>query len=404
AETDEHGIGSKEIKLAHEVNMGNWTIRAIMDGTTTEKNIKVERYTLPKFKTTVSLDKTWYKPGDKGQITGEVKYFFGKPVSGGKVQITLSTFDIDFTPFTTVNANTSADGFFSLNFTVPNYVVGQTLEQGLGMLKADISVTDTAGQEQTLSKAAPIAEGGVEVSLIPESGDLAVGINNQVYVVTTTPNGEAVSAEVVISDSEENALATLTTNEHGMGAFEMVPAENDTVLIVTATTADDSVKVTRTLSAGGNTEAILLRADRTIYEVGDTATLEARVGKSLDRIYLDMVKDGRTIALKTLEVVDGQVVHTFDIDNSMEGEILASVYYLTNKGHIVRDQKKIYVRPANELQVTLNAPEASYLPGEIATVNVDVQDSNGNGVTAAVGINIVDEAVFALQKVQPGLL
>jgi hypothetical protein len=402
--TDEYGIASIPFKLAHEVNMGNWVVRAIVDGTTTEKTVKVDRYTLPKFKTTVDLNKTWYKPGDTVQITGEVRYFFGKPVSGGTVEVTASTFDIDFTPFQTTSTSTNEEGLFSLEFTVPNYVVGQTLEQGKGMLKLDLAVTDTAGQQQTLSKAAPIAEGAVEVSLIPESGDLALGMSNDIYVVTTDPNGGAVQAMVLIKDTDDVLLAEIQTNEQGMGTFYLTPNQSEITLNVEATAGEDFVKVSRTLASGGHTESVLLRADKTLYEVGDTALLEARVGTDLERVFLDMVQDGKTIDVRTLDILDGKAVHMFDIDNTMEGEIMASVYYLTTKGHIIRDQKKIYVRPSNELSVTLSAPEATYLPGELAKVDVEVVDRAGQGVPAAVGVNIVDEAVFALQEVQPGLL
>jgi len=403
--TDDFGIGSVQIKLAHEVNMGNWVIRAMVDGTETEKTVKVDRYTLPKFKTTVALDKTWYKPGDTATISGDARYFFGKPVSGGTVELTASTFDIDFTPFQTTSTTTNEEGLFSVEFTLPSYVVGQVLEQGKGMLKVDLAVTDAAGQQQTLSKAAPIAEGAIEVALIPESGDLAIGMTNDVYVVTNSPNGDAAPALVVIKDADENVLGEVNTNEYGMGAFQLTPAQKETTLLLEVVGGDESMTtVTRTLVAGDDVEAILLRADQTIYEVGDTVTLQALVGETEERVYLDMVRDGKTIDVRTLTVADGQATHAFDIDNSMEGEILASVYYLTNTGRIIRDQKKLYVRPANALQVSLTVPQPTYLPGEMATVHVDVTDNDGKGVPAAVGVNIVDEAVFALQEVQPGLL
>ena len=47
--------------------------------------------------------------------------------------------------------------------------------------------------------------------------------------------------------------------------------------------------------------------------------------------------------------------------------------------------------------------KALYRPGEDAVLRVDVTDEEGRPAVAAVGLNIVDEAVYALQDTKPGL-
>ena len=401
--TDEYGIASVTIKLAHELNMGQWTLRAVLGTTISEKTITVDRYVLPKFKTTATLDRTWYAPGDTVTLQGEARYFFGQPVAGGTVHIVASTFDIDFSAFADVTAQTNEEGLFSVELTMPSYVVGTALEQGKGLLKIDITVTDTADQEQTISKTAPVAEGGVDVILVPESGELAAGIQNEIFVVTNDPLGTPLAAEVTISYDDE-LLTTVTTGASGLGSFTFVPGTEPTTLQLKAVAGDESVEVERTLAVGQDSATVLLRTDKSVYKVGDTVTLEVRVGEATQRVFVDMVHGGRTIDLRTVEIEKGAAGHAFDIDPSMEGDVLVSAFYVTDSGTIVRDQKLIFVESANELTVTMAAQKSTYLPGEDATIDVHVSDKDGKGVAAAVGMQIVDEAVFALQEVQPGLL
>src|SRR5262245_13139604 len=99
--TSEFGIVHSDFVLADEVNMGDYRIRAINGEHQSEKTVEVKRYVLPKFKSVVTTDKTYYLPKEtiKGEL--QVDYFFGKPVAGGKVQVKASTFDVAFKEFKT---------------------------------------------------------------------------------------------------------------------------------------------------------------------------------------------------------------------------------------------------------------------------------------------------------------
>src|SRR6185436_5564740 len=59
--------------------------------------------------------------------------------------------------------------------------------------------------------------------------------------------------------------------------------------------------------------------------------------------------------------------------------------------------------PANDLNLSYEPNKQTYLPGEEATIRLRVSDDQNRPVTAAVGLNIVDESVFALQEMQPGM-
>ena len=76
------GIAAVDFTLADEVNMGTYTLRAILPQGQAEKKVRVERYVLPKFKTTLTTEKPYYLPGDTVKGSVQADYFFGKPVAG----------------------------------------------------------------------------------------------------------------------------------------------------------------------------------------------------------------------------------------------------------------------------------------------------------------------------------
>src|SRR5690349_2420384 len=87
----------------------------------------------------------------------------------------------------------------------------------------------------------------------------------------------------------------------------------------------------------------------------------------------------------------------------MSGTLSISAYRITPRGDTIRDRKIVYVDPANQLHLSYDLDKTTYLPGENASIRLHVSDGDNQPVQAAVGLNIVDESVFALQEMQPGM-
>src|SRR4029077_6344679 len=59
-------------------------------------------------------------------------------------------------------------------------------------------------------------------------------------------------------------------------------------------------------------------------------------------------------------------------------------------------------QPADELKIETSLDEPVYKPGGEARIGFQVTNRRGEGVQAALGLEIVDQAVFALAEKQPG--
>ena len=88
------GVAAVDFTLADEVNMGVYTLRALLPEGQSEKKVRVERYVLPKFKSALTTDKPFYLPGETVNGSVQADYFFGKPVAGGNVTVEVETVDI----------------------------------------------------------------------------------------------------------------------------------------------------------------------------------------------------------------------------------------------------------------------------------------------------------------------
>lgn len=401
--TGDFGIASTTFKLATEVNEGTYRIRATVGEVQTEKAVTVGKYSLPKFNVAVSLDKAFYVVGDTVKGTLNARYFFGKPVAGGAVAVTLYGYDVEFTPFATLNGTTDAEGLYAFETKLPGYLVGQPLEQGKALVRVTAEVADTAGQKVTKELALTVAQHPIELIVIPESGTVVPGVENRFHVFVQDPAGGPVAADVRVTIGEEQI--DLATDADGLGTFEWVPGDGMLSMVVQVSHSQgNAVQANFQFEPGASGEALLVRTDRAVYEVGDTAFVTILAPDRSDRIYLDVLRRGQIVREEAMDLVDGQALAEIDLDDQMTGDLVFSAYYLTQNGRIIRDEKLAYVDGADALRIEVTPDRDLYAPGEPTKVDFKVTRKDGSPAVAALGVQIVDEAVFALTDARPGLL
>lgn len=403
-ETDDFGIAAGEFVLANELNMGTWTIAATVDGVTTERAVTVERYVLPKFNVVAQPDREYYAPGDTIEMFIDAQYFFGQPVANGAVLVEPYTFDVGFNPLPPVEADLDASGITRVEVPVPDFLVGLPLEQGGTFLRVDVSVTDATEHTQTISRSLPIVNGDLVVTVVP-AGSIVPGVANTFYVITSDPVGRATPASCELTFGD--ASLEFETNARGMGEITVQPAEGTTSLdfSISATADDRTASRDFSFDTGFAAEhgAISLRTDAAVYAVGDLIEYSIVTGSAVPRVFLDVIRSGQTLKTQTIELEDGRAEGVIQVTADMTGTLKIDAYLVTTDANVVRGDALVWVEDANALDVVFSTPEDIYRPGEEGQIDVRVTDEDGAGVVAAVGMTVVDEAVFALQDMRPGL-
>ncbi|MBP5405689.1 hypothetical protein J6Z19_00890 [bacterium] len=408
--TSRYGIFSADFKLANLVSLGNYQLSALIDGViAAQKTLTVEKYVLPKFGIEFSADKGFYLPGEtmEGEIVSN--YFYGKPVSNGIIHIEAKTSDVSETTFQTIDATLSQDGKYTFSIKLPNYFTGSTLEQGNAKVKLEITVTDTADHAQSVVKYLTVAQSPVIATLVPAAGKMLPGTEQTMYLILTDPQGNPVSGKAAIKASGESVEQNV--DESGFAEFKMVLPEDGkvTVGIKYDGKTYESVKYFKN---DGNAEFIFLSTDSPIYDAGEDVEVSVFTGfdpnaeqPSMlpDRAYLDVVVEDQIRLTKVVELKEGKGKISLPLDETMHGVVEFLAYYLTKEGNIIRSSKAVYVRKASSLSVEFSTDKEEYKPRETAKARFTVKDVEGKPAPAALGVAMVDEAVFHVMDFVPGM-
>ncbi|MGQ9524589.1 MAG: alpha-2-macroglobulin family protein [Armatimonadota bacterium] len=400
--TSEFGVAYAEFQLADEINLGSYRITATVGKDIAERVVKVDRYVLPKFRVTLKPDKTFYMPGDI--LTGDVQadYFFGKPVAG-RVEVRLATFDVGFNDFAVVEGTLDASGHFQFTQKLPTFFAGVPLEQGNAFVKIETTVTDTADHKETITSIVPVAKDPIRVTIVPESTGIVPKVPNLIYVVTSYPDGTPAKTHLRVTTSDQEPIET-DADTSGIAVLEITPTDTQFSLTVAAVDASGKVgKAQGQFASTWGEESLLVRTDKAIYSVGQPVVVTVFSPVKTGTVYIDIVRNRQTALTKAAELVNGRADLVIDLANDLAGTLEVHAYRITRSGQIIRDTQVIFVNPANDLNIAVDVGAPSYPPGSKARIGFRVTDTSGGPVVAALGINIVDESVFALQDMQPGM-
>jgi uncharacterized protein YfaS (alpha-2-macroglobulin family) len=399
---DNFGVGYAQFLLADEVNHGDYVIRAMLDGEKVEKTVNVKRYVLPKFKITLATDKEYYMPGGRMQGDVDVQYFFGKPVVEGKVKVTVFRYDVGFKEEAIIEGVTGKDGHYRFTYDLPGYFAGQPLEKGDAFLRFDVEVIDPTNHSEKISAKKKVVQDLISLAVVPEGGTLKPGIENRLYVLATYPDGTPCIARIEMGINGRRLKST--TDAYGIAEFEYTPHEPEISIQVSA--IDDkgeTARIERTFEAARSGEQIAIRMVRGIYRVGERITIDLLTTKRSGRAYLDIIKDNQTILTKSIMINNGRGRISLNATPEMSGSIWLHAYIITQGINIVRDTRFCFVHAADELAIDVLADQDTYEPGQDGRITFTVTDRNGKPMVAALCVAVVDEAVFAVSELKPGL-
>lgn len=402
--TSPYGIAAADFALADQVNAGDYSLSAMLGGATAQRSVSVRTYTLPKFRVELSTDRASYQPG--GTIQGELRatYTFGQPVAGAQVHLTADEFIERFHTFATLDGTTDATGLYRFTIKLDQALIGQELTGGGAIVKLDAQITAKAGGEQHKTLDVNVTSQPLRVELVPESGELLRGVPNRIYVVTSTPEGRPVSARVTAGIG--GASQSVETSRLGVGHLEVTPDATASEVALTLTAVDPTgarSELVRKLPIGVQPDGVLLRPDRAVYRVGDEVRLELFATGPTGRVFIDVVKEHRTVMMHAVDVKSGRGSVTFALPADLAGTLQLCAYSLRGDGDIVRDVRLIQVHGRDQLRVSVQSAKPQYAPGETAVLDFAVSRADGSPAPAALGIVGVDEAVYALYDMRPGL-
>jgi uncharacterized protein YfaS (alpha-2-macroglobulin family) len=413
-QTDKFGIASAEFALADEVNLGAYHLRALMGesdaapSNSAEITLNVERYVLPKFKIAVEFagkekkTKRGYRPGDHVKGTVQANYFFGKPVDGAEISVKVSSIDVAIFDAGSVRGKTDRDGSYEFDLKLPAYFAGRPLTQGAARVLIEATVKDSAGHAESRGEPIMVSESPLLVAAIPEGRTLVPGLENQVFLLTSYPDGTPARTDLTVH-APDGSSQHATTDDGGVAEIRFRAGAGTQALTVEGSDKEGNhMSSTIQLQTRGGQDQILLRTERAIYRAGDAIRLKVFSTQNRGTAYVDVVKEGQTILTRDLDIENGQAALTLSATPEMAGTLDFSAYLFGRDARPLADHRLIFVQPADELRIEATANASVYKPGDDARIRFRVTNAKGQGISAALGLQVVDEAVFALAEKQPG--
>jgi uncharacterized protein YfaS (alpha-2-macroglobulin family) len=412
-ETDKFGIASTEFALADEVNLGTYHLRALLGESEAPTNsaeiaLNVERYVLPKFKIAVDFagqdnrTKRGYRPGDHVTGTVHANYFFGKAVDAAQITVKASSMDVALFDVASVEGKTDRDGAYHFDLRLPGYFAGLPLSQGAARVLIEATVKDSADHSETRGEPITVSESPLLITAIPEGGTLVPNLENQVFILTSYPDGTPASAALKVH-AEGISDQSANSDEGGVATVRIKPRAGVESLELEATDKEGNHTSSKVqLQAREGEDQILLRTERAVYRAGENIVLSVFSTKQRGTAYIDIVKEGQTVLTRDLDIVDGHAELSLAATPELAGTVDFNAYLFGRDARPVGDHRLVFVQPADELKIEAAADSSVYKPGGEARIRFRVTNSRGEGVHAALGLQVVDEAVFALAEKRPG--
>jgi uncharacterized protein YfaS (alpha-2-macroglobulin family) len=412
ATTDAFGIASAEFTLADEVNLGAYHARAkIGDGNlnnnAAELTVNVERYVLPKFRVAIEFaskdgrSKRDYRPGDHVTGTVNANYFFGKPVDHASVTLKASAMDAELFEAATAEGRTDGEGAYHFDFALPRFFAGRETNHGAAPVVVEATVKDAADHAETRGEPITVSQSPMLITAVPEGGKLAQGMQNDVYLLASYPDGTPAKAELDVKAGR--SLKKVITDAAGIATVRISAGDGDNTLLIDGDDRHGNrVSTTVHLETRDGDDQVLLRMSHAVYKPGDRMDITVLSTRQRGAAYIDLVRDGQTILTRDVDLENGRAELSVVATPQMCGTLTVDGYVFGRSSRAVADQRLVFVQPADKLRVEATADAESYRPGGEARVHFRVTNQRGEGVSAALGLEVVDQAVFALAEKQPG--
>ena len=397
------GVAAADFQLADLVNQGNYKLSVSVGDMASEKTVEVRPYVLPKFGVEVSTDRSFYLPGQRVEGVVQADYFFGKPVAESEVRIVGSVWDVERTVAVDMQGQTDENGAYEFGFDLPEYFAGSGLDSGQAQFALEVTVVDQTDHAEQVSQVLPVAAQPLVIEAVAESGVLKPGVENVIYILTSYPDGRPAPTQLQVSVNGGEP-AELVSGDFGLAEFAFTPQPDTGYYLDVSAQDETGLQASRQVSfeTEYGEDSVLLRADRAAYVVGETMHLTAFTPVESGSIYLDIVKDRQTLSTRSARVVDGRAEFAVDVSGDLYGTLELHAYKVLLDGTILRDTRVVVVDAPNDLDIAVTPDQDTYLPGELATIDLQTNGADGAGVQTALGLAIVDESVFALQRQDPG--
>ena len=378
--TDEQGIAEGDFQLDPAWNGGKYRLKFYTDYQLNEENaaiyerdITVQRVTLPDVKATLDFVRKGYGPGETVQAEYTLFDNTNRPLA--KQSLTADLYAggerIGSRSFTT-----DAEGYAVIDMPLPAELSAQDAQLNIR--------TDYRGRTQSLNRSVPLVLQEVDMQFYPEGGDMQHGLAGKVAFKSTRPDGLPADVQGDILNGDDEVVARFSSLHDGMGAFELTPERGETYRAVIT----HPVGIARTYELPA------------VQGVGIGVRLESQDDEALRlniastegrRASLAVQVRGKEQYAASIKLRKGDNAITIPTNDMPAG--VARITVFDERSRAVAERMAL-VNPDKTLRIQLDTDKDQYQPREQVALDVTVTDGDGNPVKTDLSLAVVDDQLL----------
>ena len=426
------GTVAGSFDIPREGALGGYTVRLVKgDEYYAVESFQVAEYRKPEFKATSTFSQKRYLSGEKINFKLATEYYFGAKVPGAQVQIVVrrSPMNWDINRFEFNDGNLYSRNTFSANEVVSQDVrttsadgtLDYELKSTTGLADANYdftcTITDGSSRQISHSNSVPVYAASVRVSAVSTVGYVPLGhlipISVRLSNLDNQPVGGTVDLELRkrVWNSKEKREIEITTEKTTVivpatgKATASMPAKSEGYLILLATSTDGTGRKTTSRSdiyvadpfstpASQKAPPMTgIRLEKRMYTVGDTVNGFVESNRPGHPILLTM--EGAD--LLSYKVLDKPGPISFKLDLATCPNMNFDVNQWVEGNRTSGSAMIIVDDPTRRISVELKPDKTEFSPGDKAHYSVTTKNSAGKPVSAEIGLQVIDDAIYAIQ-------
>jgi hypothetical protein len=423
ARSSRFGVVTADWPIPDNVRLGDYRIWVDREGSTHETafDVRISRYELPNFSVSVEPDRGFYLPGQNAAVKVRADYLFGQPVKRGHVRVVQ-------------------ESSREWNFREQKWVVdagdeyeGETDSEGVFVAKVDLE--DEHGQlegwryapfkdityaayftDPTTNRTEQrrfnlrVTKEAIHVYIIRSTygSDLDPKLPLQFYVSTFYADGTPARCKLDVtlngdqrSEPEKTAPSlkrALRTNRYGLTKTsfrisEDFDGERSLNLAVVANDSSGRSGSAKERLSVDDESRVFVDTEKSLYGAGDPLVATITSNLPDQPLVVELATDSSVIRSRRVRLHDGRATVTFAYAPYLNGRITIAAYPDFAEADRLIGTRAVLYPGSSELNVNAKTSQASYRPGEDASVRLSVKTSDGRAAQSALGLVVADKAV-----------
>ncbi len=345
------------------------------------KDLQVQEVILPNLKMKLDFERKAFGAGDKVIAKLSLQTNENKPLSNHKIKCTAQ---LNGQKLLDLNEETDEEGLNYIRFTLP-----KDLKTNDGLLNVTIYYN---GNTESISRSIPIVLNKIELSLLPEGGDLVNGLENTIAFKALNEFKKPADIEGEIYSQKGSKIATFSSFHNGMGSFKIQPQTGESYYV--QITKPEGIEQTYSLP-----EAL----DRGYAMHVDTklpGELKVQIS-STEKEELSLVAQvrGKIYYSTVIDAKQGINDVIFPTANFPIG--VAQLTVFDAKG-IARCERLAFVNKDKQMKISIETDKEKYLPREKVKMTISVKDERGMPMPANLSMAVVNDQFLSFADDRTG--